>query len=145
MLTVELDAVTVKQIFHALQAENERLKRELEATKRLLNQQKKERGDQDTERKHPLSLDKPLYSMGDLAQYYGTSTIKIFEKLAELKVVHRYPTDIAIHNRPTQEYFETGWFWRVERFSTAKRDNFFQTLIVAGAVEPLMRLLEERE
>lgn len=40
--------------------------------------------------------------------------------------------DLAQHNAPTCEYFEKGWFARLERYLPAKGEHIYQTVVVGA-------------
>jgi phage antirepressor YoqD-like protein/predicted DNA-binding transcriptional regulator AlpA len=44
------------------------------------------------------------------------------------------------HNRPTEEGFHRGWFWRVERYLQSERKMVFQTMITAVGRREMLTL-----
>lgn len=82
-----------------------------------------------------------FYSIGELAKLAEMTQSEAFRILVQENVLQYDLADAMRHYRPTEEYFEKGYFWRIEKHSPKKRVTYFQTVVTPWGKDPIVSLL----
>lgn len=84
-----------------------------------------------------------FFTMSDIARELHVSPLsKVFQVLRE-KGVFITDEDERLNNRPTDEYMETGWFGRVERYLPSKNQMIYQTVVTPAGRKEVVAIIKQ--
>lgn len=71
----------------------------------------------------PVQPTPHFYTIGELAKLVEVTQREAFSVLVQEEVLQYDLSDVMTHYRPTEEYFEKDYFWRIEKTLTQKKSH----------------------
>lgn len=88
-----------------------------------------------------VEVDPLFFSIKDLCDEVRILQKDGFRILVAEKLLQHSPSDSFNHYRPTNEAFETNYFWRIEKYSKKLGATYYQTVVTPRGKEPILKIL----
>ena len=91
----------------------------------------------------PGQTAEPHYFTGqDVALHLRTTATKVFAALVEKGLLSNAEDEFNRY-RPTETGFKTGYFWRIEKYSTRDEKAYYQTVFTARGKEQILDIVRQ--